>query len=254
MRTLVAALVLVATLLAPAAHAEPLVFVGDIDFAPYSTLTGGRPAGIDVEVLTEAARRAGIDIIIRLRPWDEVVRMLEAGECAGAFALFRGEGRSRYARFLDGVPIHTSDFVLFTMVGSRFSFRTFEDLADRIVARVSGMSLGEEFDAAVAAGTVTVRDYPDQAAALAALIAGDVAAYAGNIDVTYARLKDMGMTSSIVYLPRKLVSQKPAYVVLSRASALPEMEEVAQRLEIAMDQMRRDGTYRTIAHRYLLRF
>ncbi|WP_285907532.1 substrate-binding periplasmic protein [Pseudodesulfovibrio pelocollis] len=254
MRMFLAALVLAVTLLAPAAHAEPLVFVGDIDFAPYSMLTGGRPAGIDVDVLTEAARRADIEITIRLRPWDEVVRMLEAGECAGAFALFRGEGRSRYARFLDAVPIHTSDFVLFTMVGSRFTFRSLDDLAARTVARVSGVSLGDELDAAVTAGTVTVRDFPDQASALAALIAGDVDAYAGNIDVTYYRLKDMGMTSSIVYLPRKLVSQKPAYVALSRAAVVPEMEEVVQRLELAMAQMRRDGTYRTIAHRYLLRF
>ncbi|MUM77644.1 transporter substrate-binding domain-containing protein [Pseudodesulfovibrio sp. F-1] len=254
MRTLLASLVIAVVLLAATAHAQPLVFVGDVDFAPYSMLTEGRPAGIDVEVLAEAARRAGIEIAIKLRPWDEVVRMLETGECAGGFALFRGEGRSRYVRFLDAVPIHTSDFVLFTMVGGRFSFRSFDDLADRTVARVGGMSLGDEFDAAVGAGVVTVRDYPDQAAALAALIAGDVDAYAGNIDVTYARLKDMGMTSSIVYLPRKLVSQKPAYAVLSLAAALPEREEMAQRLERAMDQMRRDGTYRSIAHRYLLRF
>jgi polar amino acid transport system substrate-binding protein len=254
MRSLIAALVLVATLLAPAAQAQQLTFVGDVDFAPYSMMSEGRPSGIDVEVLAEAARRAGVDVRIVLRPWDELIRMLKAGECHGAFSLFRGEGRSEYAIFLDTVPLHLSDYVFFTKVGDRFSFRSYDDMAGKTVGRASGISLGEEFDAAAATGGMILRDYPDQAAALGALVAGEVDAYAGNMDVTYNRLKSMGMTSSIVYLPKKILSQRPAYAVLSRAADIPERAEVVQRLERALDQMRRDGTYRTIAHRYLLRF
>lgn len=254
MRSLIAALALVVTFMAPAARAQTFTFVSDMDFAPYSMLSQGRASGIDVEVMTEAARRAGIEIEILLRPWDELVRMLKAGECDGAFALFKDEERQEFAIFLEAVPIHYSDYVFFTRVGANFSFRSYDDLVGKTIGRAAGVSLGEEFEAAAKAGKMTLRAYPDQAAALGGLVSGEVGAYAGNIDVTYNRLKTMGMTSSIIYLPKKILEKKPAYVVLSRASAYPEKAEVGQKLERALDQMRRDGTYRDIAHRYLLRF
>ncbi|ADU61059.1 MAG: transporter substrate-binding domain-containing protein [Pseudodesulfovibrio sp.] len=254
MRSLLAALVLVVTFMAQAVRAQTFTFVSDMDFAPYSMLSQGRASGIDVEVMTEAARRAGVEIEILLRPWDELVRMVKAGECDGAFALFKDEQRQEYAIFLEAVPLHYSDYVLFTKVGTNFSFRSFDDLAGKTIGRAAGVSLGEEFEAAAKAGKMTLRTYPDQASALSGLISDEVSAYAGNIDVTYNRLKTMGMTSSIIYLPKKILEKKPAYVVLSRASDYPEKAEVGQKLERALDQMRRDGTYRDIAHRYLLRF
>jgi polar amino acid transport system substrate-binding protein len=64
----------------------------------------------------------------------------------------------------------------------------------------------------------------------------------------------MGLTSSVVYLDRKLLTGKPSYVVFSRAARRDDMNETVQALEKALDQMARDGSYNTIARRYLLRF
>jgi polar amino acid transport system substrate-binding protein len=232
----------------------PLRFVVDADFAPYSMVVDGSPSGIDVDVLNEAARRAGINIEIRTTPLKTVLEMVGDGSCDGAAALFRSPERERYALFLDGVPIHFSDYVLFAKVGNRFVFDSYDDLAGKVIGVAAGLDLGPEFAEARAKGDMIVKEYPDLRGILAGLLGGEIDAFAGNIDVTYYRLKDMGLTSSVVYLPKKLQAEKPAYVVLSRASGLEDKDKVARALEEALAKMHKDGSYNTIAHRYLLRF
>ncbi|MDD3310536.1 transporter substrate-binding domain-containing protein [Pseudodesulfovibrio sp.] len=254
MRTLLLAALLGLTVLAAPAQARPVKFVADIDFAPYSMLIDGAPAGIDVELLQAAADKAGVTIDIELKPLDQVLRMLKDGSCDGAFALFRNPERDKIGLFMEASPVHSSDFVLFTKVGDTFPFGAYDDLKGKTVGRVQGTFLGEAFADAASAGLVAVKDYPDLSSSLRGLIMDETQAFAGNIDVTYYRLKAMGMTSSITYLSKKLVDQQPAYLAMSRAADLPEKEDVLQRLGEALDQMRRDGAYNKIARRYLFRY
>ncbi len=254
MRSILITLTLAVTLFTTPALAKNPLFIADIDFAPYSMLTAGHPAGIDVEVMSEAARRAGLTLDIQLKPWDKLISMVKNGECDGAFSLFKNGDREKYALFMDAVAVHYSDYVLFTKVGNKFSFRSYDDLSGKIIGKIGEISLGEAFDTAKAQGTMNIKTYPDPALALRALLMGEIDAYAGNIDVTYARLKTMGMTSSIVYLPKKIVTDQPSYLVISRASKFEGKELILQKLERALDLMRKDGTYNKIARRYLLRY
>lgn len=254
MRTLFLALAMTMTILAGTSAAQNPLFLANIDFAPYSMITQGKPAGIDVDVMLEAAKRAGISIDIEFKPWDQVISMVEKGECDGAFAFFRTPEREKTVIFADAVPVHHSDYVLFTKVSDKFSFRTYNDLAGKIIGMQGGTDLGKEFTEARAKKVMDVKEYDDLAAALKGLLMGEIDAYAGNIDVTSYRLKAMGMTNSIVYLPKKLIEMKPAYMVLSRASKLKDKEVVLQKLELALDRMRKDGTYNKLARFYLVRY
>jgi len=255
MRTTVFAFVLALFLLtAPAQAQQPPLFVADQDFAPYSMQVDGRPAGIDVEVLTEAGRRAGVAFNIELKPASQVISMLENGQCTAAFGLFRTPERERIGMYMDSVPVHTSDYVLFTKVGSRLDFDGYEGLTGKVIGRLANTDLGEEFNKMADAKIFDVKDYTDQAAIITGLLNGEIDAFAGNIDVTYTRLKTMGMTSSIVYLPRKILEGKPAYLVFSRASSQTGKDVMLQKIERALDMMIKDGTYNKIARRYLLRF
>lgn len=254
MRSLIISLSLVLTLLAgPSIAADPVI-VTNVDFAPYSMITQGAPAGIDVDVLAEAARRAGITLDVQFKPWDEAIEMVKKGDVDGAFSLFHTPEREQFAMFMDAVPIHYSDYVLFTTVGNKFAFNTYADLSGKIIGRVAGTDLGPDFSAAHQKKDITVKEYPALSEALRGLIQGEIDAYAGNIDVTYYRLKSMGMTSSIVYLPKKLVEQKPAYLVMSRASKFEDKDGLIHSLERTLDLMRKDGTYNKLARKYLLRY
>jgi polar amino acid transport system substrate-binding protein len=242
-------------LFAATARAEsPLQFLADRDFAPYSMVIDGEPTGIDVDVFNEAARRAGLELNIQTQPLETVLERLKNGSCDGALTLFRSPDRERYALFMEATPVHYSDYVLFTKVGGRFPFNSYDDLAGKVIGMVVGLDLGPEFAAARAKGDMLVKEYQDQRAIMAGLLGGEIDAFAGNIDVTYYRLKAMGMTSSVVYLDRKLLTGKPSYAVLSRAAKREDKAEIIQALERALDQMSKDGTYNAIARRYLLRF
>lgn len=254
MRSIFLAFVLVLSMLSAPALAQDPLFIADIDFAPYSMLTNGQPAGIDVDVIAEAAKRANLTLDLKFRPWDELVKMVDDGTCDGAFSFFHSPDRERSAMFMDAVPVHYSDYVLFTKVGKELPFNAYSDLSGKIIGRVSGTDLGKDFQTALDQKIMQIKEYPDLAAALRGLLMGEIDAYAGNIDVTYYRLKAMGMTSSIVYLPKKIVEQKPSYLVMSRASKFPEKELIIQKLERALDLMRKDGTYNKIARQYLLRY
>lgn len=254
MRSIVLSLVLTLSLLVVTAQARDPRFVADVDFAPYSMLVEGQPAGIDVDVIAEAAKRAGLTIDLKFYPFEVMTEMIEAGTCDGAFSFFHSPDRERTAMFMDVVPVHYSDYVLFTKVGSNLQFTNYGDLSGKIIGRVAGTNLGKDFQDALDNKTMQAKDYFDLAAAIKGLLMGEIDAYAGNIDVTYYRLKTMGMTSSIVYLPKKILAQKPAYLVMSRASDFPDKELVIQQLERALDKMHKDGTYRKIARKYLLRY
>ena len=254
MRTLLISLSFLLVLAVTPVLAEPFVFAADSDLAPYSMFIDGAPAGIDVDLVKEAAKRAGVEVDIQLMPFESVLTSLRAGTSDGGFALFRTPEREAYAMYMEASPLHFSDYVLFTKVGGRFPYESLADLKGRIIGRVAGIRLGEAFEAGVASGEVEIKEYPDLSAGLRGLNSGEIDAYAGNIDVVFKRLGAMGMSSSIVYLPKKIVSQKPAYMVLSRASKNPDGERVMQRLERALDAMRKDGTYGAVARRYLFRF
>lgn len=254
MRISLLVLAMTLTLLAGTASARNPLFVANIDFAPYSMITQGKPAGIDVDVINEAAKRAGLAIEIEFKPWNELVSMVEKGECDAAFSFFRSPERERTAIFAEAVPVHYSDYVLFTRISDKFPFQTYDDLSGKVIGLIKGTDLGADFAKARDAKTMDFKEYTELSAALKALIMGEIDAYAGNIDVTYYRLKAMGLTSSIAYLPKKIVEMKPAYLVFSRNSDFKEKDLVMQKLEIALDRMRKDGTYNSLARHYLIRF
>lgn len=256
MKKITAVLILVLVLASVAAEADQtLLFVADRDFSPYSSMVEGQPAGIDVDVLMEAAKRADVSLKVELKPWEELISMVEKGECVGAAGLFRTPEREQHAMFMDARPIHLSRYALFTKVGSVFKFDDYGDLKGKVIGTVSGVDLGEAFNAAKTSGGMHVKEYEDISLAIRGLLQGEIDSFAGNIDVTYARLKPMGMTSSVVYLPKMILVDKPAYVVLSRASDVVEDKDLLiQKLERSLDSMMRDGTYNRLAKRYLFRF
>lgn len=64
----------------PAGARPRYVYAGDAHFAPYDYLDEqGRPAGFDVELVRALARDAGVEIEIRLGPWDRARAALDAG-------------------------------------------------------------------------------------------------------------------------------------------------------------------------------
>ena len=59
---------------------EPIAVASDLDNAPFAYVDAqGRPAGRDVEMMAELARRAGLELRWRRRPFEELLPAAESG-------------------------------------------------------------------------------------------------------------------------------------------------------------------------------
>ncbi len=236
-------------LMARPAFAQRLVVVGDYAFAPYSFLRDGQPVGIDVDIMRELSARTGIAFDIQLMPFKRVVESVRMGTVDAGMAVLRNPEREAFALFT-GV-LHNSTYVLFTGLGREFRFDSLEQLRGKTIGKVRGFFISEAFDAEVAAGRIALSETAAAEQSLRMLVAGRVDAISGQAVVTRYLARELGLADKLVALPQALTPDRPAFLVLSRASTLVDKERLAERLRQGLESLHRDGTVATIEARWL---
>lgn len=249
-RCLAAAALLGLLLAAPAGLAQArLTVTGDFAFPPYSFLRGDKPVGIDVEIMQELGRRTGLAFDIQLAPFKRVIESVREGTVDAGMAVLRNAEREGFAIYT-GV-LHNSTYSLFVPKGSAMSFDGLESLRGKRIGKVRGFFISEAFDVEAAAGRITVSETASAEQGLRMLLAGRVDAISGQSVVTRYLAREAGLAEQLQALPQALAPDRPAFLVLSRASALPDKERLAQRLRQALEAMHKDGTIDRIETRFL---
>lgn len=234
---------------AGAAAQGRLIVTGDIAFPPYSYQLDDKPAGIDVEIMQELGRRTGLQLEIRLAPFKRVIESVREGSVDAGMAVLHSAERESFAIYT-GV-LHTSTYALFVPQGSKLAFDGLESLRGKRIGKVRGFFVSEAFDAEVAAGRIFVSEAANAEQSLRMLLAGRVDAVSGQSVVTRHLARQIGLADQLQALPKPLAPDRPAYLVLSRASALPGKDALAQRLRQALQAMRKDGSLERIESRYV---
>ena len=76
-----------------------IVYAGDARFPPYEYLdAGGKPAGLNVDLIRAVAREQGLSVRVRLEPWAQVRANLASG-AADVAAMYRSAQRAREVEF-----------------------------------------------------------------------------------------------------------------------------------------------------------
>jgi len=243
-------LLLALLLLQAAAQAQTRLKVqGDYAFPPYSSLRANEPHGIDVDILRELGRRTGVQFDIELTPFKRVVESVRGGTVDGGMAILRNPEREGFALFT-GV-MHNSTYSLFVRQDSKLVFDGLASLHGKQIGKVRGFFVSEAFDAEVAAGRITVHETAGAEQGLSMLMLGRVDALSGQTVVTRYLARQAGLADDLRPLPTPLAPDRPTYLVLSRASKLPDKEALAERLRLALEAMHKDGTIERIEARHL---
>lgn len=235
--------------LAPVQAQTVLRVQGDFAFPPYSSLRGNEPVGIDVDILSELGRRTGVRFDVELTPFKRVVESVRAGTVDGGMAILRNPEREGFALFT-GV-MHNSTYSLFVRQDSKLVFEGLHSLHGKRIGKVRGFFVSEAFDAEVAAGRITVHETAGAEQGIAMLMLGRVDAISGQTVVTRYLARQTGQAEGLRALPTPLAPDRPTYLVLSRASKLPDKEALAERLRLALEAMHKDGTIERIEARHL---
>ncbi|MFH1552858.1 MAG: transporter substrate-binding domain-containing protein [Candidatus Omnitrophota bacterium] len=99
--------------LLPEGHAskKTLVFAGHDEFAPYSYISDGRPAGYCVDLIKILSATINKDITIQLMPWEECLSKLRAGKVDGLIGAAAYKKRMNYADYSE--PVSEVEFAIF---------------------------------------------------------------------------------------------------------------------------------------------
>lgn len=233
------------------AHAgQPLVFSTLDKFKPFVWQENGSAKGIDVDIVKELCNRADIELTLEIVPWKRVMHNVESGKTAGGFAAFKTPEREAFSIFLDA-PIHESTYNLFVKKGNRFTFDSVEDLFGKKIGNISGFKTGEAFDKAVVEGKITVEVLDDIGKNIKKLMTGRLDAIVGNQAQTLLKLKEMGLTGQVEFLPTPVRESRGAFLIISKAADIENKSGVIAVLNRHLKEMAADGTIQKINDKYL---
>lgn len=226
---------------AASAPDKPLV-MAFAELSPWLTREGPAFTGAYTEIVRELARRVGRRLEIHDCPVRRCLAMLEQGQADLTIGLNRTPARAAYLDFLHTpYRLAASDRVFMVRTGEAGRIGRYEDLLGPRIGVVGGSSYFPTFDADP---RLIKESAPSSEANLRKLVLGRIDAVPLPEDqalVLIHRLKLGGQVE-----PAKFRVQDPTPRSIAVAHASPLGAELLQKLETAMQAIRRDGTLAAI--------
>ena len=222
----------------------PQILIGSDTYPPYIYLNNdGTPAGIDVEIATEAFRRMGYAARFEVIDWEQKTALVENGAIDCIWGCFSMQGRETLYRWAG--PYMVSRQVV--AVNADSSIQSLSDLAGKTVM-VQSTSKPESIflsgsDPRIPQ-TVEVFSIEDRSVQYAMLACGYVDAIAAHETAILQYMKDNNAAFRILEEPLLVTG-------LGVAFAKNDSRGLDHQLNDTFAQMREDGTLERIVGKYL---
>ena len=222
----------------------PQILIGSDTYPPYIYLNNdGTPAGIDVEIATEAFRRMGYAARFEVIDWEQKTALVESGAIDCIWGCFSMQGRETLYRWAG--PYMVSRQVV--AVNTDSSIQSLSDLAGKTVmvqstSKPEGIFLSDS-DPRIPQ-TVEVFSIEDRSVQYAMLACGYVDAIAAHETAILQYMKDSNAAFRILEEPLLVTG-------LGVAFAKNDSRGLDLQLNDTFAQMREDGTLERIVGKYL---
>jgi len=222
----------------------PQILIGSDTYPPYIYLNNdGTPAGIDVEIATEAFRRMGYAARFEVIDWEQKTALVESGAIDCIWGCFSMQGRETLYRWAG--PYMVSRQVV--AVNADSSIQSLSDLAGKTVMVQSTTKPESIFlsgsDPRIPQ-TVEVFSIEDRSVQYAMLACGYVDAIAAHETAILQYMKDNNAVFRILEEPLLVTG-------LGVAFAKNDSRGLDHQLNDTFAQMREDGTLERIVGKYL---
>ena len=222
----------------------PQILIGSDTYPPYIYLNNdGTPAGIDVEIATEAFRRMGYAARFEVIDWEQKTALVESGAIDCIWGCFSMQGRETLYRWAG--PYMVSRQVV--AVNADSSIQSLSDLAGKTVmvqstSKPEGIFLSGS-DPRIPQ-TVELFSIEDRSVQYAMLACGYVDAIAAHETAILQYMKDNNAVFRILEEPLLVTG-------LGVAFAKNDSRGLDHQLNDTFAQMREDGTLERIVGKYL---
>ncbi len=197
--------------------------------------------GFASHIVTEAFALVSVDVDYGFFPWKRTMKLARDGKWNGSAVWLDTEERRVDFFYSDPTAPGTNSF--FHLKSYQFDWNGFEDLKDVRIGATLGYSYGPAFDAADKAGTIKVQRAPNDETSLRKLLKGRIDAFAGNLLVTYAQIRDTVTAEEAVLFTHhpKHISQIPLHVLFSKN--VPGMEQMRDRFNEGLRMLKVSGRW-----------
>ena len=222
----------------------PQILIGSDTYPPYIYLNNdGTPAGIDVEIATEAFRRMGYAARFEVIDWEQKTALVESGAIDCIWGCFSMQGRETLYQWAG--PYMVSRQVV--AVNTDSSIQSLSDLAGKTVmvqstSKPEGIFLSGS-DPRIPQ-TVEVFSIEDRSVQYAMLACGYVDAIAAHETAILQYMKDN-------YAVFRILEEPLLVTGLGVAFAKNDSRGLDHQLNDTFAQMREDGTLERIVGKYL---
>lgn len=234
----VAAVLLVLSWVAPVAAQGGDVRFCFNDWPPYVKVVGGAPVGITIDIMREAAKRAGFTIRFDELPWKRCLEMVREGAYDGVLdAMERPE-------FLQG-PTSFSAYTNTVWVRAESDLQRldFAALSKKTIGLVSGYKYPEALLAALQGAGVAIDYAVDDATNIRKLAFGRVAAIVGDFGSTMLVVRDKGLKLRPLTPTHSSDQLYPSFN--------PARGDAHKAIDAALEAMLRDGTVERVYRSHL---
>ncbi|MBB1490687.1 transporter substrate-binding domain-containing protein [Paracoccus sp. MC1854] len=211
-------------------------------FPPYNHLKGGELVGLDIDILTEAARELGITMRMLPLPWQRAILSFETGAADGLFQLTPTPRRIRHWHMTG--PMRMTRLVFMVPAGSGLAdIGGLGGLSGQVVGTVNGFTYGAAFDEA--GGFIREGSMDDETSLRKLLLGRASVILGGEANLVHAADR-LGVRDRVRILPTPL-AQQPRYAAFRRD---PAGAGKAALLGTVLRQMTDDGRVERILQRH----
>ncbi|WP_027720144.1 substrate-binding periplasmic protein [Maridesulfovibrio zosterae] len=225
-----------------------------LDNTPQAYLEHDILKGFLVDIVKEAARRAGFRVKLKIVPWKRALSMARKGTADAIFNAGLTRERAEYLVYPDVVLI-TEKVVAFRRVGSStFLNKDFSSATMLNVGIGRGYYYGKEVTNAIESDKFRcVEMVKDIDLNIKKLLAGRLDIFFGDYYPVMKSLKDNGLLDKIEPISGPetgmpiIYSKSDTYLAFSRKNYFGNLEKISE----ALKQIKQDGTYEAIVHKYI---
>lgn len=227
-------LVLGALLLPVSGQCGQKVVVAFSEYPPYKIITQGKRTGIDIEILTEIAKRMDLELTFKNCTFKECLAMMERGEADLMTSLLRRIDREKYILYVQPRYRPKSNKVFYVRKGSSTLIRTYDDLENLKIGVKAGVRYAPIFDRDKSLKKIPA---PDVKTNFQRLLAGEIDTFVTSKTEGDYYIKTLGYQDKIVKAPLGFTLSDSSYMGISRKSSFEKQaKEFGRNLKRLLDK------------------
>lgn len=218
-------------------------------YIPYGYEENGLVKGVAVDVVTEAFRRIGYNVELKMLPWTRALQMVEDGDTDGIFCAFYSDERAIFMDYLQEPLAYEAQYC-YTLKDSSVVFDgTLDSLKPYRIGVIQDWYYGAAFDEAVKSGDFAVERVTDLSVNIQKLLDGRIDVIVNPRLSTLYYLKQMKIQDRVVEQTVPFREPTALYLGFTKKRFLDPA--LVRDIDTELAEMKADGTYQRIVDQYI---